>query len=123
MLAALTINAQGRDQTLAVEVLAVDQKRSQIFRHWPLTERAQFQCRRRFPLPTDAGPINPIALQTVVNGLGIVASRDLVLELACHRPLHATVLLKGFTGPKLYFLGAFLSHARLLKGHFASGID
>src|SRR5439155_24375112 len=75
----------------------------------------------RLPLSTDAGFIDPIALQTIVDHRGIIARRNLMRQLAGHGSLHPTVLLKGFIAFEPHLFAGLGAQTRFGDGNFASG--
>jgi hypothetical protein len=123
MFLALWIDAQGDDEAFLAEVLAVNQQRHQIPWHRPLHQLLQFSGCGRLPLPAHTGFVDAVAGQTIVDGGGVVARRDLMGQFASHGPLHPAVLLKGLVTLKPDLPAVPGPHSRFGDGDFTSGID
>src|SRR2546426_6673524 len=97
----LQIHANGCHQAIAPKELAVDHQDQQILRNGSLHGTLQFLSRRRFPMPADAGALDPITLKTAFNGPFVVPGRTLAGGVGVPRLLALAIFFESLgTGQK-----------------------
>src|SRR5260370_12035785 len=121
--ATLPINPDGGHQAVAAKEFAVDHQHQQIFGDWSLHERFQFLSGRRFPVATDTGALDAIALEAAINGSLVVPCRTRPGQLPRRRFLQFPVLLKGLVSGQGHFLILPSAQAWPLQSDFAPGVD
>src|SRR5437867_405603 len=119
----LQIHANGCHQAIAAKELAVDHQDQQILRNGSLHETLQFLSRRRFPMPADAGALDPITLKTAFNGPFVVPGRTLAGELALHRFLELAILLKCLVAGQGHLLILPAAQPWPLQPDFTAPVD
>src|SRR5262249_8086446 len=118
MLFALFIKANGRDDAMASEEFAVDQQGDRVRRHRPLTQLFEFLSRGGFPMTADAGALDAIALEGLLQSSFVVARRTVPGQQTRHRFLHLRLGLKGFVALQWhFFVITDTAQARPLQGH------
>src|SRR5439155_15275860 len=78
---------------------------------------------RRFPVATDTGALDAIALKTVLDGALIVPRRALSGQLTRHRFLKFAVLLKGLIAGQGHLFVLPAAQARPLQIDLAPSVD
>ncbi len=123
VLSTLHINPDGGHQAVAAKEFAVNHQHQQIFGDRSLHERFQLLSGRRFPVATDTGALDAIALEATINGSLVVPGRTLPGQLPRHRLLQFAVLLKGLVTGQGHFLILLAAQTWPLQGDFAPGVD